>query len=98
VVYRVNPLYRAISRAVLNVPHISIVNLLAGRELLPEFLTSHEPSAEVAARLLGWLNDPAAAEAVRTELTALRERAGQPGACRRAAEAIAALGGRRQAA
>jgi lipid-A-disaccharide synthase len=91
VVYRVNPLYRAISRAVLNVPYISLVNLLAGRELFPEFLTSHEPSIEVAGRLLGWLNDPAAVAKLRGELAELRERVGQPGACRRAAEAIAAL-------
>jgi lipid-A-disaccharide synthase len=98
VVYRVNPLYRAISRKVLNVPFISLVNILAGRELFPEFLTSHDPSAEVAQHILGWLNDPPSAAALRTDLAALRDQVGQPGACRRAAEAITELARQRRAA
>jgi lipid-A-disaccharide synthase len=98
VVYRVNPLYLAISRKVLNVPFISLVNILAGRELFPEFLTSHDPSAEVAQHILGWLNDPPSAAALRTDLAALRDQVGQPGACRRAAEAITELARQRRAA
>ncbi|HEY1377143.1 MAG TPA: lipid-A-disaccharide synthase [Gemmataceae bacterium] len=91
VVYRVNPLYRRISRTVLHIPHISIVNLLAGGELFPEYLTSHDPAADVARRLLHWLTDPAAAAGMQAELAALRERVGRPGACRTAAEVIAGL-------
>jgi lipid-A-disaccharide synthase len=98
VVYRVNPLYRAIGRMVLSIPHISIVNLLAGRELFPEFLTAHDPSAEVADRLLGWLNDPSASARTRDELSALRDRVARPGACRRAAELIAGIARARRAA
>ena len=91
-------LYRFIGRCLVNVPHISIVNLLAGRELLPEFLTTRDESPAVAARVLEWLNDPAAAAAVRGELAELRRRVGQPGACRRAAQVIAELAGMRAAA
>jgi lipid-A-disaccharide synthase len=98
VVYRVNPLYRAISRSVLNVPFISLVNILARRELFPEFLSSHDPSVEVARHILGWLNNPASAAALRTDLAALRDLVGQPGACRRAAEAIIELARQRRAA
>jgi lipid-A-disaccharide synthase len=99
VVYRLSHFSLQFLRLILNVPYISIVNLLAGRELFPEFLTSHDPSEEVAGRLLGWLNDPPAAAALRGELAALRERVGRPGACQRAAELIAALArDRRQAA
>jgi lipid-A-disaccharide synthase len=98
VVYRVNPVYRAISRRVLNVPYISLVNILAGRDVFPEYLTSHDPSGEVAGHILGWLNDPPSAARVQTELAALRARVGQPGACRRAAEAIHAIAARRRAA
>src|SRR5439155_12742268 len=52
IVYRVNPLYRAIAQRVLNVPYISIVNLLAGHELFPEFLTWRDQSAAIAERIL----------------------------------------------
>ncbi|HEX4592372.1 MAG TPA: lipid-A-disaccharide synthetase, partial [Gemmataceae bacterium] len=98
VVYRVNPLYRWISRRALRIPHISLVNLLAGRELFPEFLTSGDPSEAVAAQLLRWLTDAAAAGRVRADLAELRERVGRPGACRRAAEAIVEIAGRKQKA
>jgi lipid-A-disaccharide synthase len=98
VVYRVSRLYRAIGRMVLNVPHISIVNLLAGKELFPEFLTAHDPSAEVADRLLGWINEPRELNRVRADLGALRDRVARPGACRRAAEIIAGISRDRRAA
>jgi lipid-A-disaccharide synthase len=98
VVYRVNPLYRVIGRMILHVPYISIVNLLAGEELFPEHLTSRDPSADVAKEMLGWLNDPETAARVRKQLTDLRNRVGRPGACQRAAEAIADIARRRREA
>ncbi len=90
VVYRVNPLYRRLSKFVLNVKHISLVNLIAGRELFPEFLTSHDAGAEVAAQLLRWLDNPTAASLVRSEMAALRADVAKPGACRRAAQEVLA--------
>lgn len=99
VVYRVNPFYRQLARAILRVPHISLVNLLAGRELFPEFLTSGDSSAEASRPLITWLTDSAAAARVRAEMAELREQVGQPGACRRAAEIITEIAsGRRRAA
>jgi lipid-A-disaccharide synthase len=98
VVYRVNRLYQPIARKMLNIPHISLVNLLAGRELFPEFLTWRDPSAEVAANLMDWLNDATALARAREELAALRERVARPGACRRAAEVIAGIARTRLAA
>lgn len=86
--YRVNPLYRSIARRVLNVPHISIVNLLAGRRLLPEFLTSRDESEAIAKCVLDWLDTPESAKAVRNDLCALRSEVGSPGACDRAAELV----------
>jgi lipid-A-disaccharide synthase len=88
IVYRVNPLYRAIAGKVLNVPHISIVNLLAGRELFPEFLTSGDESARISERILEWLNAPQLAQHTRAELAELRSRVGHPGACAAAADCI----------
>lgn len=91
IVYRVNPLYREIARRVLNVPYISIVNLLAEQELFPEFLTSRDESARIAERVLGWLNQPEEAASVRHSLQDLRQRVGQPGACDRAAKVVLEL-------
>jgi lipid-A-disaccharide synthase len=98
IVYRVNPLYRAIAKRVLNVPYISIVNLLAGRELFPEFLTSRDQSAAIARHVLGWLESPLQVARIRNELAALRSQVGQPGACAKAADIVLNLARQRVAA
>ena len=51
---------------------ISLVNLLAEKELFPEFLTDHCEAAPIAEQVLTWLNDPAAYAAACTELAELR--------------------------
>jgi lipid-A-disaccharide synthase len=72
VVYRIGRILRKLSRRFLRAPYISLVNLLAGRELFPEFLTTDYPSAAVADRLL----------------SALRSLVGASGACERSARII----------
>jgi lipid-A-disaccharide synthase len=77
--------------------YISLPNLLANRELFPEFLTTGCPADKMAAHVLRWLDDPAAYQALRRELTELRDRVAVPGACDRAAAEVLACIGRRAA-
>lgn len=88
VLYRVGPLALRVGRLFMNSPYISLVNLLAERELFPELLTSRCEAAAASGHVLRWLNDPAAYTTLRNELAALRERVAEPGACQRAAEYI----------
>jgi lipid-A-disaccharide synthase len=85
VVYRQNPVGVAAARVVMRCRYISLVNLLAGKELFPEFLTSRCEAEGMAAHVLHWLEHPAAHEALREELAALCKRVAEPGACDRAA-------------
>lgn len=99
IVYRVNRLYKAIMPRVLKVPHITLVNLMAGAELFPERVTAGDESAWIAGHLLGWLNDAGTRAALVRKLEALRARAAEPGACARAAGfLLGAAGGARAAA
>jgi lipid-A-disaccharide synthase len=100
VVYRAAPVSLFLSRFLRKCPYISLVNLLAGKELFPEFLTDRDESKAVAAKALRWLNDPAAYEGVCTALAELRRTIVEPGACARAAHyVLEALGrGERAAA
>lgn len=91
IVYKVNPLYRRIARWVLQVPYITLVNLLAGREVMPEFLTSGDVSADLAAWAEYRLSQPEERARDSAELAALRDRVAMPGASRRAAGRILAL-------
>ncbi|MGL6074177.1 MAG: lipid-A-disaccharide synthase [Fimbriiglobus sp.] len=85
VVYRINRASRFISKQFMTCDYISLVNLLAQKEVFPEFLTVHDNAAELAAPIIRWLREPAAYEASRAELRALREKVAVPGACERAA-------------
>ena len=69
-------------------PYITLVNLLAERELFPEFLTDRCEGVKVADRMLAWLNDPVALASLQHDLTELRDRVAQPGACARTAQYI----------
>jgi len=88
VIYRVGRISLRIGRWFMTTRHITLVNLLAGEELYPEFLCAHDPAEQMAEHVLKWLNDPAAAADVRQRLLALRQRVGEPGACERTARFI----------
>jgi lipid-A-disaccharide synthase len=88
VVYRMSPLELRIGRLFKTSPYISLVNLLAGKELFPEFLCDHCAAEPISRHVLGWLNDSEAYEALRNQLVALRQRVAQPGACDRAAQFV----------
>jgi lipid-A-disaccharide synthase len=75
------------------VPYISIVNLLAGKRIYPEYFSSRCQSEVMAAHVLQWLNDREAYEGVCGELKALRHRVAEPGACERAARRILEVAG-----
>jgi lipid-A-disaccharide synthase len=69
-------------------PFITLVNMMAGKELFPEFLVDHCPAKGMADQVSRWLDNADAHAQVRDELAALRERVGQPGACERTARFI----------
>jgi lipid-A-disaccharide synthase len=91
VVYRVGRLDLKVCKLFLTSPYISLVNLLAGRELFPEFLTDRCEAEAVAAHMLGWLTDPAAYAERCGDLDRLCRRAAEPGACGRAADFVLAV-------
>jgi lipid-A-disaccharide synthase len=65
VTYRVNPVSAALGRRLIKVPHVAMINLLAGRELVPELLQENCRPAKLAATLQGLLRDAGAAAAQR---------------------------------
>ncbi len=57
VTYRVNPITAAMARRLIRVPHVAMVNLLAGREIVPELLQQDCTPAKLAATLRLLLTD-----------------------------------------
>jgi lipid-A-disaccharide synthase len=99
VVYRVGPVHYRIARWLAHCRYMSLVNLLADRELYPEYPTVQCEAEAIAGHLLHWLDDPAAWQARKRELADLRRQVAIPGACERAAmHVLSALAGERQQA
>jgi lipid-A-disaccharide synthase len=96
VAYRTNPLTYAAARRVLKVRHIGLVNVVAGREVAPEFVQGALEPRAVAAALLPLL-DSTSAERVRMlgDLRDVRSALGTPGASRRVATLAVELATRR---
>jgi lipid-A-disaccharide synthase len=68
--------------------YITLVNLLAGRELFPEYLTWEDKSAQIAAHVARWLVDDNRREELVAELAKLKARVARGGASRVGAEYI----------
>ncbi len=84
--YRLHPISYALAKRLVRVPHVALVNLVAGRRIVPEAVQS-EFSAErlvaEARRLLGTEGDRQ-----RADLAEVRRRLGPEGASERAARAV----------
>ena len=91
VVYRVTPLTALLAKPLVRTKHFSMVNLIAGRAVVPELIQQDFTPDKVSAQTLRLLRDPAATAAMRADLAEVRRRLGPPGAVERAADAIAAL-------
>jgi lipid-A-disaccharide synthase len=99
VAYRTNALTYAAARRVLKIRHIGLVNVVAGREIAPEFVQGALAPGAVAAALQPLL-DPGSEERARmlADLHAVRSALGSPGAARRVAALAVELAARRRQA
>jgi len=80
VVYRVSRMTYALVRPIYRLKNICIVNILAGRELVPELLQRKVRAQLIAEQAMGYLQDGSARKKVLTGLRAVVENlgAGQP--------------------
>ncbi len=88
IVYCVSPLTYALGRRLLTVDTFGMVNLIAGRKIVPE-LIQHEFTPDAVAReAVSMLTDPARAAQIREGLREVRHKLGSVGASQRAAKAV----------
>ena len=86
IVYRMSWLTYLIARLLVRVEHIGLVNLIAGKRLVPELIQSDFNPQQLIAESRRMLNDEEARLGIIEELTRLRDRLGSPGAADRVAE------------
>lgn len=87
VVYRLSRLNYEVGRRLVRLPHFSLVNIVAGREVVPELLQNDVNGIRMASEVRRLLEPKVNAE-VRAALTEVRSKLGEPGAAGRVAAEI----------
>lgn len=85
IVYRVSPLSYRVGKALVKVPWVGLVNIVAGRDLVPELLQGEARGERIAAEAMRILEDGAYRSGMLAGLAEVRQKLGAPGAARRVA-------------
>jgi lipid-A-disaccharide synthase len=88
VVYRTSAVTYALARLLAQVQHVGLVNIVAGRRLVPERVQADFTASSVASLMAEYFANPGKTDSLRADLLALRGSLGEPGCFRRAAASI----------
>jgi lipid-A-disaccharide synthase len=91
VVYKLSPLTAGIARLLVRTPMFAMVNLIAGRQVVPELVQKDFTPTSVWREVTRLLDSPEARGEIRQGLADVREKLGPPGAIDRAADLIAEM-------
>ena len=86
IIYKVSPVSFMLGRALVRVPHIGLVNLVAGRELVPELVQNEASAQNIALAVEDMLADRHHLNQLKQQLFDLRDVLGGGGASEKVAE------------
>lgn len=90
VMYRLSPLTYALARRLVKLPNFSLVNIIAGRQIVPELIQGEVEPVRIAGEVRRVM-EPGRYDALRAELAEVRSKLGEPGASERVALEIVRL-------
>lgn len=85
IAYKVSPLSYILGRFLARVSHIGLVNLIAGRTIVPELIQGEATAFRLAEEALAILKNDGLRAEMKGQLRSIREQLGQGGASRKAA-------------
>lgn len=91
ITYKVSPITYIAYKIVANLRFIGIVNIIANKEVAPEFLQYEATPEKIAAKASELLSDPSKLKSIRDELAKVKSSLGSSGASMRAARSILQL-------
>ncbi|MFH0935674.1 MAG: lipid-A-disaccharide synthase [Candidatus Omnitrophota bacterium] len=91
IIYRLSLLNYLLYLPQVRVPYIGMVNILAGKKIVPEFIQFGATPQKIAGETLRILKDPARLEQMQKELARAKTLLGEPGASLRAAASVVSL-------
>ncbi|MBI3602132.1 MAG: lipid-A-disaccharide synthase [Candidatus Omnitrophica bacterium] len=88
IIYKTSWLTYAIAKAVVKIPYIGLVNVVAGRKIVDELIQNEANAEQIASSINTLLKDQTRQQLLKVELAKIKTSLGAPGASRRAAEII----------
>jgi len=88
IVYKTNLFNYLLYRPQIKIPYIGMVNIVAGRKIVPEFIQFGARPKKIAKAIIGLLQNPLSAGRMSQDLKTVKDSLGQPGAAGRAAKLI----------
>lgn len=90
--YKVSPITYGIAKLVVNLTHVGLPNIVAGKEVIPELLQGDVTASSIVDKALLLLDDLKENQTMRRELRSIKDKLGEPGAVKRVAQLIYDLG------
>src|SRR4030095_6582508 len=87
-VFKISNLTWIVGQYLVRVPFYSLVNLIAGREIVPELFQKEFNADRLHAEIKKYLTNPTLRKRVKMELSLVKEKLGEGGAVEKAAERI----------
>ena len=91
IIYKVSLLSSWVGRAMIRVDHIGLVNLVAGKRIVPELIQKDVNPKRIAEEALRILKDSAFQQKMVESIVEVRQRLGNPGAVQRAARIVMSM-------
>ncbi len=91
IAYRVSRLSYLIGRMLIDAENVGLVNIIAGKRIVPEFIQDDVTPRNIASAISRLLTDPAYRKEMADGLAQVREQVGAPGASARAAAILVEL-------
>ncbi|MGB2578326.1 lipid-A-disaccharide synthase [Elusimicrobium simillimum] len=88
VAYKMSAVTYRIAKAIIKVPYISLVNILAKKEIVKEFIQDSANVKNLSGEVMSYFQNPGKMQNMREELLKIRHSLGEPGVAKRAAELI----------
>ena len=86
IIYKVSPISYWLGRALIRVDHIGLINLIAGRRLVPELIQDRATAANISDQVFGLLSDAKRLAQLKKDLLTAGQLLGEPGASQRVAQ------------
>lgn len=80
IIYKVSPLSYYIGRMFINVNNIGLVNIIAGKTIVPEFVQNKATASNIAKEISDILANRSRMDRIKEELSRVKENLGTPGA------------------